>query len=303
MKHLQHFASNVVGCGGCGRSRKREVPKTLSRFYSEFSPIPQNARLSYLYERAIQHPSDLNHLLPKLREMALQCPVVVEFGSRSNITTVALLAGQPEHLVSYDRVNSPLWENLKLHQGKTVFEFAKVDVLKVEAQACDLLLLNHIHTDEQIKTILDRHAPKVRRWVAFLGTSVYGEQGEDGGPGMLAALQCWMTEHPKWSIVYQSRIGKGLTVLGYLNGDKHPLPLISTMAWNYAKAYAKHKLLGSKMASKEQVEKRLSRCSVCSQRRENRCSICGCFLDVAPGERDGKALWEDSVCPLELWDD
>ncbi len=37
------------------------------------------------------------------------------------------------------------------------------------------------------------------------------------------------------------------------------------------------------------------------QRTDNRCFVCGCFLDVGPNERDGKALWDESECPLGTW--
>jgi hypothetical protein len=55
------------------------------------------------------------------------------------------------------------------------------------------------------------------------------------------------------------------------------------------------------LAGEAKIEARLNLCMICPQRTDNRCSVCGCFLDVGPNERDGKALWDESEYPLGYW--
>jgi hypothetical protein len=73
------------------------------------------------------------------------------------------------------------------------------------------------------------------------------------------------------------------------------------MAWNFAKALAAHAASGRKTADEATVEARLAVCATCPQRTGNRCSACGCYLDVRPDGGDGKAIWPESECSLGYW--
>ena len=46
--------------------------------------------------------SDITEHCDKLRELAVQADSVVEFRMRHGVSTVALLAGQPKQMISYD---------------------------------------------------------------------------------------------------------------------------------------------------------------------------------------------------------
>jgi cytochrome c553 len=72
------------------------------------------------------------------------------------------------------------------------------------------------------------------------------------------------------------------------------LPSTITMAANFAKALAAHVADGREKADQEVYEARLTTCSVCDQRTDNRCAACGCHLDQ-------KAAWRSSECPLGKW--
>jgi hypothetical protein len=108
-------------------------------------------------------------------------------------------------------------------------------------------------------------------------------------------------EHPQLSVIVHNQVDCGYTLLGCDPADKPKLPFIPRMARNYAKAIAKHQATGAKLAGEAEIESRLNVCVTCPQRTENRCSVCGCFLDAGPNERDGKAVWDDSECPLGNW--
>lgn len=194
--------------------------------------------------------------------------------------------------------------------GKTDFQFGQADIMAIDIPECDLLFEDSIHTAEHVFNILSKHAPKVRRFIAIHDTAIYGENGEGGGPGVLPALRRFMRENPVWSVIYHTQANNGLTVLARLQDDKPKLPPLPNMAWTYAKALAFHKLKGSPLADQATIDLRADTCAGCDQRTTengnaekvyNRCSVCGCYLDEGPSEREGKILWADSICPLGRW--
>jgi hypothetical protein len=263
------------GCGTCGGG----------------NPIADDVTLDQLYAQAAKTPSDINEHCNKLKELSAQCKTVVEFGHRRGVSTVALLAGQPEQLTSYDVREDPTWKELQKRQNKTAFQFIQADVTQIAISECDMLFEDSRHTADHIMAILTRHAQKVRRWLVFHDTQIFGETGEDGGPGILPALRRFMLENPEWSVIYHTQANHGLTVLGRLPEDKPKLPSLPKMVWNYAKAIAKHQVAGKPLAGQEMIDSRLNVCSTCPQRTDNRCAVCGCYLDAGPDGAEGKVLW------------
>jgi hypothetical protein len=110
-----------------------------------------------------------------------------------------------------------------------------------------------------------------------------------------------MRENQEWSVIEHNKDDFGYTLLSRDPADKKKLPPFTKMVWNYTKALAKHNFSGRKTAKIETIESRLDKCSLCIYRTRNRCAICGCFLDVGPGEMDGKVLWPESFCNLGEW--
>lgn len=132
-------------------------------------------------------------------------------------------------------------------------------------------------------------------------TVTFGENGEDGGPGLLPGLRRFLREHSNWSVMQHFDNNNGLTVLTCSDKDRPDLPSLPKMAWNYTKALARHLAAGKPVLPAESVQKRLDICLTCPQRIENRCTVCGCHLDQGPDGKDGKAVWEDQECPLGKW--
>ena len=267
------------GCGTCGGGRK---------------PLDDSITLDDLYKQASETPSDINEHCAKLRELATMCPTIVEFGHRRGVSTVAMLHGQPDKLTSYDIHEDPVWRDLQARQGKTTFQFIQADVTAIDIEDCDLLFEDARHTAAHIDAILSKHAGKVRRFIAFHDTVIFGETGEDGGPGILPALRKFVKAHREWSVVYHSQANHGFTVLGKMPEDKPKLPPLTAMAWNLTKAMAEHAKNGFKVSTEEQAEGRLDVCALCDQRRDTRCAVCGCFVDI-------KATLDSSECPLGKW--
>lgn len=268
-------------CGGCA------------------AKIPDN--LETWFKQAKDSPSDINEHATRLRELATGCEHVVEFGHRRGVSSVAILAGQPKRFTSYDLHTTAEVSGLKNLMGETQFSFVQGDSLHVEVEPHDFLFIDTVHTADRVYAELLRHAPKCRRWIALHDTVIYGESGENGGPGLLPGLRRWLRENPEWSVVEHRRNNNGFTVLSRNPDDKPKLPGTLTQAWNYAKALTQHTLSGSKLLPETEVQKRLDVCLTCDQRNNNRCSVCGCYLDTGPDGKEGKALWADQSCPLGKW--
>jgi hypothetical protein len=267
-------------CGGCG---------------SQSNVVTADQTLEELYQLAAETPSDINEHCPKLRELSAQCEHVTEFGMRRGVSTVALLAGQPGRMISYDLNGpDPMTDTLKTRQGETEFSFVQGDSLVVDIGETDLLFIDTKHTADQLWSELDRHASKVRRWIVLHDTQIFGERGEDGGPGLLPALRRFVNARPEWSVIYHTQANHGLTVLSRDPRDKPSLPGKITMAANFTKALATHVADGLQKVEASELQARLEICSLCELRTDDRCSVCGCYLAE-------KAAWRSSECPLGKW--
>lgn len=264
--------------------------------------VADDATLEQLFEQAKTQQSDLNFHVPKLRELAEKCRHITEIGKRSQ-ATVAFLAAQPERLVSHNlalRGNSVL-AALKSRAGKTDFIIDQVDCMTVDAETTDLLFIDEHHRADRVWAQLEKYGAKCRRYIVLHDTHLHAEVGQDNMPGILPAVRRWVKERPEWSVIYHTVDQYGLTVLSCNPEDKPKLPSLSRAIWNYAKAIARHVITGSKLASKEEIDRRLAVCGLCDQRVENRCTVCACYLDQGPNEREGKTLWQESDCPLAKW--
>lgn len=180
--------------------------------------------LEDLYDEAARTPSDINEHCGKLRELSSQCERVVEFGMRHRVSTVALLAGQPRHLLTIAGNHEPAFISLQKHAGITQFEHRFGTSLDTDIPDCDLLFVDTRHTAEHLSQELRRHASHVRRWLVFHDTEVYGEVGEDGGLGLLPALREFLQREPQWRVVSHTRANHGLTVISRNPEDSPVVP-------------------------------------------------------------------------------
>lgn len=276
--------------GGCGKARAPQPPPSAQE------PVPpRRARsLEELYLITATQPSDINEHIPKLRELASQSRHVTEFGVRTARSSVGLLAGQPEVLRSYDTRRSPIVDRFLDWAGRTDYRFHQADVLEVDIEPTDLLFIDTRHTAAQLYKELARHAGKVGERIVLHDTQIFGERGEDGGPGLLAALRQFLREHPEWSVIYHVTNNHGLTVISRTKEDRPPLPPLGSRiktfgehAWDHLK----DKLAG---VSKEVYNRRLDICALCNERNNRHCSKCGCPILE-------KASWRSSYCDLGNW--
>lgn len=255
---------------------------------------PENATLQDVYTFIQSKPRDLDQHMNKLRELAAG-QHVTEITKRRE-STVALLAGQPKTLVSYQRESDPVLPRLAalvpadqyVQQSPDAFGLPKI-------AKTDVLFIDDVHTADRLWTQLEKYAPLVRRRIVMRGTGAFGEKAEGmDAPGLLVALRRFLRANTKWSVVYHTGNQYGLTVISRDKADKPQLPGVATLAANFATAVASHVVDGAGKVSPQDLEARLQVCSLCEQRRDDRCSVCGCFINV-------KAAWRTSDCPLARW--
>lgn len=185
---------------------------------------PDGADLDGVFEWCKAIERDLNRHLPVLKEWASKCESVTEFSERRE-STVGLLAGRPKKLVSYNKENDLLISSQgALHRvaaADPAIEFFQTivgDSLEVPAiEETDLLFIDTQHHAERLTAELQKHGPRVRRAIIVHDTHLYGETGDNGGPGLNHALKEWVTNNPEWFVAYFTSNQFGLTVL-----SKHP---------------------------------------------------------------------------------
>lgn len=273
-------------CGGCA------VPETLEKWY----------------EKAATTTSDINEHVPTLRELASKCEHVTEFGVRRGVSTVALLAGQPKRLISYDIHTSPEASGLKDRQGKCEFEFRLGDSRTVDIEPTDMLFIDTVHIGTHLMAELKNSAHKVRKYLVFHDTEApWGERGEDGGQGVMPAIREFLWKNPEWTVKKHYRNNHGLTVLSKLPEDRKELPSKLRQAWNFAKAQTRHAMNSGRYLPLPLAQERMKECSICEMRSGENCAMCGCFLLQIPDDspvragQPGKVFYPMDYCPLGRW--
>lgn len=159
------------------------------------------------YKALCETESDINLHLPIIRKYVTKGDLVVEFGVRDIVSTWALLANNPAHLVSIDVVPPPS-QNLKeieeaAKEIGTIFEFALSDSLAVRTMGADVIFIDTIHTYSQLIKELMRHADGVKKYIILHDTEI---------PEMKACVTDFLY-NANWDVEAVSKEHMGLTVL------------------------------------------------------------------------------------------
>lgn len=158
------------------------------------------------YQELCATESDIYMHLPTLRSYADQCDSVVEFGVRGCVSTFALLASNAKKVTSYDifDVAVPVVEK---------FTFICANDLEVEIEQTDFLFIDSLHTYNQLKQELELHHSKVNKFIGFHDTGIFKVNGEDGGIGLMPAINEFLMENFDWEICYKTDVNNGLTII------------------------------------------------------------------------------------------
>lgn len=165
---------------------------------------PQEIELKY--QENFSTPSDINEHMQVLREYANRCESVTEFGVRGCVSLFAFLASTAKKVVAVDILNVWVPDVEKL-------TFINADDLTIEIEETDFLFIDSLHTGEHLKKELDIHAKKVNKYLGFHDTFMFGQNGENGGLGLMVTINEFLSNNPEWRVVYQVENNNGLTIL------------------------------------------------------------------------------------------
>ena len=173
------------------------------------------------YRIARDTPSDINEHIEVLKSLADEVDHVTEMGTRTGVSTRAFLASDVT-LRAYDLfldgyVSQQLFE-LAQKEGKNA-KYIEANVLETEIDETDLLFIDTWHCYDQLFAELTKHAPKVKKYIAFHDTQTYGTRSEEfmgrvGSNGLLPAIIHYLIENPNtWQFKIHRTNNNGLTVI------------------------------------------------------------------------------------------
>ena len=178
-------------------------------------------------------PSDINEHLHKLYEYALRSDSVVELGTRWWLSTYSFLAAEPSRLWSVDieRPESNRWGDSANHDFENVLEAANdqgIDykfilgdsrTAEIDAKEVDLLFVDTQHTYDVVKAELAHWGHKIKKFIIFHDTVLYGYEGHGGGgtrvpgQGINRAISEFRAENTKWVEAERFFNNNGLLIL------------------------------------------------------------------------------------------
>ena len=162
--------------------------------------------LEIKYQELCKTPSDINEHLPILREFADKCEHITEMGVRGCVSLHAFLVSKARKVVAIDIMATGMPDVEKLN-------FIVADDLKIEIEPTDFLFIDTMHNYVQLKQELDLHAHKASKYIGFHDTAYFGINGDDGGRGLIPAINEFLETHKEWKIVYQTDNNNGLTII------------------------------------------------------------------------------------------
>jgi hypothetical protein len=173
--------------------------------------------LLYSNTQDICHSGDIQEHLPVLIHYASKSDTVVELGVREGVSTTALLMGTPKRMISYD-----IQETKGVHDLMSIciaenvnWAFIKANDLKIEIPDCQLLMIDTLHTGEQLYQELVLHSEKASKWICLHDTVSFGIIGEDKKEGLLKAIERWQSigDGVNWNVKYHYTNNNGLMIL------------------------------------------------------------------------------------------
>lgn len=301
---------------GCGCANKQGMPGVIPQAPAPVVPGPVplakkdpadvktgTVGLDELFAVAVRHPGDVNEHMELIRDLAAECGAVTEFASGA--ATIALIAGVVKgggRLTSYHHeYRKDAKELLRLAGGEKHFAFVTGDVLKADIAPTDMLFVDSASTAARLHAELERHHVKVAKYIVLCRTDTFGEYGSDGGPGLRPAVRQFLKGHKDWFVYKSFANNNGLTVLCRDPAKKPKLPGTLTVFKNAAKALMRNAAAGFAKVPLEVMNSRLSECEICEHRRDDRCSLCGCYLEIRPDGGAGKAAFAKETCPEGRW--
>ena len=229
----KHFLSETV----CYQSDETNEIRTLefTDIRAHFGPDDDSTfRAFERFYQACLEPSDMKGHMSILFRLALESEHVTEFGTRTGVSTSAFMAARPEVLSCYDISRTSEINEIEASSGPTQFRFFEQNTLECTIEPTDVLLVDTLHVYDQVKTELELHAQKVRKYIIFHDTVLCGLRwmhewdgdqpiiwNENGEPctvkGIRPAIYEFLKTHHEWYIVDERLFCNGLMIIGRKN--------------------------------------------------------------------------------------
>lgn len=165
-----------------------------------------------MYDILCKEPSDINELLPILKELAENCEHITEMGVRKIVSTWAFVEGIKENgtVVAIDNETPEYYgatlkpiEN-RAKERHISFRFLKDDTRTMTIEETDLLFIDTNHTYHQLQRELQNHSDKARKYIVLHDTT--------SCPEMLPAIN-ELVEKKVWHVKKVYNYCNGLTIL------------------------------------------------------------------------------------------
>ena len=183
------------------------------------------------YQHLADTISDINEHLPTLKKYAEECTHVTEMGVRWIVSTYAFLAARPETMFSIDIQHPSNWgANIKdvedyAEEINCKYKFWQANNLEIEIEETDLLFIDTWHSYKQLKSELELHASKVRKYIILHDTVLFGTQDELNSydafgwfngfeqKGLMPALDEFLEGNKEWTTHEVFTNNNGLIIL------------------------------------------------------------------------------------------
>jgi ornithine carbamoyltransferase len=183
------------------------------------------------YQHLADTISDINEHLPTLKKYAEECTHVTEMGVRWIVSTYAFLAARPETMVSIDMQHPSKWkasiEDVENYANEIncKYKFWQANNLEIEIEETDLLFIDTWHSYKQLKSELELHASKVRKYIIVHDTVLFGTQDELNSydafgwfngfeqKGLMPALNEFLEGNEEWTTHEVFTNNNGLIIL------------------------------------------------------------------------------------------
>jgi predicted O-methyltransferase YrrM len=136
-----------------------------------------------IYNILCSIPSDINEHLPTIKNLASECDVVTEMGTRYVVSTWALVYANPKKIICYD-INEDFFNEGKKNiyeickENDIDFSFNRADTLNLDIEKTDLLLIDTLHTYFQLFSELSLHSKNVNKYIIMHDTVSFGHCDE-----------------------------------------------------------------------------------------------------------------------------
>ena len=183
------------------------------------------------YQQLVDTVSDINEHLPTLKKYAEECNHITEMGVRWIVSTYAFLVARPETMFSIDMQHPSKWkasiEDVE-NYAKEInckYKFWQANNLEIEIEETDLLFIDTWHSYKQLKSELELHASKAKKYIILHDTVLFGTQDELNSynnlgwfngfkqKGLLPAINEFLEGNEEWVLHEVFTNNNGLTIL------------------------------------------------------------------------------------------